>query len=40
MCEIQFFQIAHELQAIPVHKIITASALHERPEGLKINEYV
>jgi hypothetical protein len=39
MCEIQFFQIAHELQAIPFRKITIASALHEGQEGLKINEY-
>jgi hypothetical protein len=36
----KFFQIAHELQAIPVRKTITiASDLHEGQEGLKINEY-
>jgi len=39
MCEIQFFQIAHELQEITVHKITIASALHEGQKGLKINKY-
>jgi len=39
MYEIQFIQIAHGLQAIPVRKITRTSAQHEGQEGLKINEY-
>lgn len=39
MCEIQFFHIAHDIQAIPVRQIAVASALHEGQEGFKINEY-